>query len=123
MSAAQNPFAQPFAPEAFAPEPAPAPAAGQAAAAAPALSLTRAMTEARRAVAVFTELPVDAVAACTPEGAGWRVEVDVVESRARMGDNDLLATFEVGIAPSGEVTGFRRLGRYLRDDAPRRDRG
>jgi hypothetical protein len=72
---------------------------------------------ARQAVAFFTELPVDAVAACRPEGEGWIVVVDVVESRARLGDNDLIAAFEVTLDAVGVAQGLRRLRRYHRDDA------
>ena len=37
-------------------------------------------------------------------------------SHARLGDNDLLATYEMSLAPSGEVTAFNRLRRYHRED-------
>ncbi|MGF1469971.1 MAG: gas vesicle protein GvpO [Sandaracinaceae bacterium] len=75
---------------------------------------------ARQAVAFFTELPVDAVASCNPGPDGWTAVVDVVEARARMGDNDLLAIYEVRLAAQARVEGLTRLGRYRRDDAAER---
>jgi hypothetical protein len=62
---------------------------------------------------------IDGVAACELGDDGfWRVEVEVVESRARMGDNDLLAAYDVRLGEAGEVRGFRRLRRYFREVGP-----
>ena len=80
------------------------------------ISLIEAMSAARRSVALFTELPVDSVVTCESTETGWRVLVDVIEAAARLGDNDLLATYEMSLAPSGEVTAFNRLRRYHRED-------
>lgn len=83
------------------------------------MTLVEAMSLARRSVALFTELQIDAVASCERVDAQWRVCVDVIEAAARMGDNDLLCTYEVMIDPAGEVTRFNRLQRYHRNDAAR----
>jgi hypothetical protein len=83
------------------------------------LSLVEAMSLARRSVALFTELKVDSVATCETQEQGWRVVVDVIEAKARMGDNDLLASYEVIISNAGEVSRYGRVGRYRRDDAAR----
>ena len=82
-------------------------------------SLVEAMSLARRTVAMFTELAVDAVPECAPDDDGWRVVVDVVESAARLGDNDLIASYEVRITGSGDISGFQRIARYNRIDAAR----
>ncbi|MEM8869598.1 MAG: gas vesicle protein GvpO [Pseudomonadota bacterium] len=81
-----------------------------------ALSLVDAMAIARRSVAVFTELPIDSVVSCIALDGGWQVNIDVIEGAARMGDNDLLAAYEVSISPSGEVSAFSRKRRYHRED-------
>lgn len=78
----------------------------------------RIAAQARQAVAFFTELPIDAVASCKPAPPGWIAHVDVVESRARLGDNDLIATYEVRLTQAGEVEGLTRLRRYRRDTPP-----
>jgi hypothetical protein len=72
---------------------------------------------ARATVAFFTELPVDAVASCLRRGSEWVVRVDVVEARARLGDNDLIASYEIVLDAAGAVLGLERTGRYHRDDA------
>lgn len=81
-----------------------------------------AMSLARRAVALYTELRVDAVANCEMIDGVWRVSVDVVEAPARMGDNDLIAAYDVTLSPEGDVTKFTRTGRYHRNDAARAGR-
>lgn len=68
-------------------------------------------------VADMTALTPDAVAQCNKGADGqWTVVVDVIESPARMGDNDLLAAYEVAIGPDGDMAGFKRLRRYHRED-------
>ncbi len=80
---------------------------------------TEAIEAARRAISATGHADIDAVAACEAvEDGSWRVEVEVVESHARMGDNDLIAAFDVRVAETGEVRGFRRLRRYFREDGP-----
>jgi hypothetical protein len=93
-----------------------------AAPAARALALPEAMSLARRSVALFTELTIDSVANCEKAEGGWRVVVDVIEVPARMGDNDLIASYEVMVGADGEVGRFTRLGRYHRNDAARAGR-
>jgi hypothetical protein len=79
--------------------------------------LLEAIAIARRTVAMLTELPIDSVAGCErTAGGGWRIVVDAVEAKARMGDDDLLATHEVILAADGELAGFSRLRRYRRED-------
>jgi hypothetical protein len=80
------------------------------------IALIEAMAVARRSVEQLTSLRIDAVAKTErlPDG-GWTVTIDVVEAKARMGNNDLLCAYEVTLAPDGELTGFGRRHRYLRE--------
>jgi hypothetical protein len=80
------------------------------------ISLVEAMAIARRSVEQLTSLRIDAVAR-TERAAdgGWTVTIDVVEAKARMGNNDLLCAYEVTLASDGELTGFGRRHRYLRE--------
>lgn len=82
------------------------------------LTLMEAIGIARRTVAALTDLPLDAVASSErhPEG-GWRVVVDAIESPARLGDNDLIASHEVVLGADGALLGFSRLRRYRREEA------
>lgn len=79
--------------------------------------LKDAIAIARRSVTGITEQKIDAVASCEKQDGGtWHVVLDVVDSHARLGDNDLLASFEVHIDSSGEVTYCARTRRYRRED-------
>lgn len=81
------------------------------------LTMQAAIGIARDTVASMTVLSFDSVGRCE-RGAdgGWVVQVDVIESVARMGDNDLLATFAVEIDAEGEPLQVNRLRRYHRED-------
>lgn len=84
-----------------------------------AIGPTEAIEAARRAMKATGHPEIDGVAACEVASDGaWRVEVEVIESHARMGDNDLLAAYDVRLGAAGEILGFRRLRRYYREDAP-----
>ena len=74
---------------------------------------------ARDMIVELTEQSFDAIAACEATSEGWRVEVDVIESRARMGDDDLITIYQLEIDLEGVLRGYRRLGRRRRfEDAP-----
>jgi hypothetical protein len=45
---------------------------------------------------------------------GWRVQIEVVESRRIPETTDILAVYEVDVDTDGMVTGYRRLNRYVR---------
>lgn len=81
------------------------------------LTILQAIDQAKEAVAAMTGLTVDSVVHCSrSDDLNWGVSVDVVESFARMGDNDLLATYELSIGPSGDMLSYSRIRRYHRED-------
>lgn len=45
---------------------------------------------------------------------GWRIQIEVVESRRIPETTDILAVYEVDVDTDGAVTGYRRLNRYVR---------
>ena len=83
----------------------------------PRLSMMDAIVQAKTAVATMTVLQFDQIARCERQtDGGWTVVIDVVESVARMGDNDLLASYEVRIDAEGEPVNVARTRRYHRED-------
>jgi hypothetical protein len=83
----------------------------------PRLSMMDAIVQAKTAVATMTVLQFDQIARCERQQDGtWIIVIDVVESMARMGDNDLLASYEVRIDPDGEPVNVARTRRYHRED-------
>ncbi|MEL6207372.1 MAG: gas vesicle protein GvpO [Pseudomonadota bacterium] len=88
----------------------------QADAAAP-LHFADALALARRTVEEVTGLPIDGIAdSGADQSGGWRIVVEVIESPARIGENDLLAAHEVRLSADGAVTGFARRSRYRREE-------
>lgn len=85
--------------------------------ASPPLSMPAVIREAKSLVADMTGLVPDSIAQCQKaEDGSWTVVVDVIESPARMGDNDLLAAYQVHFGAGGDMTAFERLRRYHRED-------
>ncbi|MEM9707966.1 MAG: gas vesicle protein GvpO [Pseudomonadota bacterium] len=81
------------------------------------MSVAEAIAKARMAMAAITPAPVDAVRSCQRrESNGWTATVEVIESPARLGDNDLISAYEIAIDEFGEIQQFQRIGRYHRED-------
>ncbi|MEO1362909.1 MAG: gas vesicle protein GvpO [Pseudomonadota bacterium] len=84
---------------------------------APSMTIMQAIAHARETITAMTGLPIDSVVQCKRgENLNWGIALDVVESPARMGDNDLLATYEVEITAGGDMQSFQRIRRYHRED-------
>lgn len=81
------------------------------------MKLQDASRMAREMIKDLTGVEVDAVSLCQKNGDDWIVEADVVESAARMGDDDLLTAYRLDISGEGELISFRRIGRHKRTDA------
>jgi hypothetical protein len=71
---------------------------------------------AKDAVQAITGFKADAVTRCEPRDTGWYAVVDVLESKARVGDNDLISTYELMMDANAEVTSYKRLRRYYRTE-------
>ncbi len=71
---------------------------------------------AKAAVQEITGFKADAVTRCEQREGGWLAIVDVLESKARVGDNDLISTYELILDPEAEVSSYRRLRRYYRTE-------
>jgi len=69
---------------------------------------------ARAAVREVLELPFETIARCAPEGAGWIVEVDVTESKAKLPDNDIIARYQFKFDGDGEISAYERIQRSTR---------
>lgn len=50
-------------------------------------------------------------------GDGWRVDIEVVESRRIPDSTDILAVYRVEVDEEGELVSYRRAGRYYRGRA------
>lgn len=83
----------------------------------PRTTMMDAIAQAKVAIAAMTLLPIDSISQCTKGATDtWTITVDVIESPARMGDNDLIASYAVEIGYDGELIAFSRTRRYHRED-------
>lgn len=81
------------------------------------IGLIEAICKAKDTVADIAGLRVDAVAHCERnEDHSWKVIIDVIESNARMGDNDLISSYEVRLGATGQVLFCSRIRRYRREE-------
>lgn len=80
------------------------------------LGMAGAIALAKSEVAAMSDATIDGVSRCerAPDGS-WTVVLDLVESPARMGENDLLAAYELLIDPDGHVVRIERMQRYRRE--------
>lgn len=69
---------------------------------------------AAEAVADLTGCPIAGVSGVDSVDGGWAVSVDVVELTRIPDTTSVLATYEVRIDGDNEVTGYRRVRRFLR---------
>lgn len=84
------------------------------------VSMVAAVKLARAEIRAVSDKPVDSVAKCERAGdGGWLIALDLVESPARMGENDLLSRFVMQMEADGSVVGIEHAGRYRREDGPR----
>lgn len=81
------------------------------------LVLMEALALAQRVAEQLSGRSVDSVVNSEPNAqGGWNIDIDVLEAKAKMGTNDLLSCFRIGLAPDGSLIGYSRLRRYHRED-------
>lgn len=78
---------------------------------------SRIAADAVRQLAELTTKEVEGVTALHKNDDGWTVELEVLELRRVPTTTDVLATYEVTLDTSGEMEGYRRVGRYVRGQA------
>jgi hypothetical protein len=81
------------------------------------LTGTRVAEQAVRQLGELTSKEIEGVTSLQKNDDGWVVELDVLELRRVPMTTDVLATYQVTLDSSGELEGYRRLGRYVRGQA------
>jgi hypothetical protein len=74
---------------------------------------TVALSAARELADLIGHVP-EGIVATEKTDDGWRVQVEVVESRRIPETTDIMAVYEVDLDAEAVVTGYRRLNRYVR---------
>ncbi|MFJ2745775.1 gas vesicle protein [Streptomyces sp. NPDC087440] len=72
---------------------------------------------AREQVSELTGMPAESVSSFEQSEDGWVLRVEVLELERVPDTMSLLASYEVQLDHDGELTGYRRVGRYARGQA------
>ena len=78
------------------------------------LTAAEAGRDALRQLVDLTGKEPEGVSGVEPSEDGWIVMVDMVEDRKIPSTSDMLATYEMELAPDGELISYRRVRRYTR---------
>ena len=83
----------------------------------PALGMGEAIAMAKIEFDAINDLPIDQVIRSERrEDGGWVIVLEVIESPARMGENDFLAAFSLTLDARGALEGVERVDRYRREE-------
>jgi Gas vesicle synthesis protein GvpO len=78
------------------------------------VSATTAARRAAEAVSELTGHAVETVISLAPCDEGWKIGVEVVETRRIPDSADILASYEVQLDSSGDLVSYRRTQRFAR---------
>ena len=77
-------------------------------------------TRALREIEGLVGCPAEGVSGIRKDGDGWVVLVDVLELARTPATTDVIGLYEVTMNGGGEVSGYRRVKRYLRSQVEER---
>lgn len=80
------------------------------------MTLTNMIQMARRQLGELTGLAVASTISVRKDGAGWRVQAEVVEKKSLFDGQDILAAYELAVDGEGNVVNFTRIGMRRRMD-------
>lgn len=78
------------------------------------MNVTELIERTKQQMAAITGLSPETVSRLDPAEHGWNVGIDMLEHRSIPRTHDLLATFEVSLDDGGNITCWRRIGRFVR---------
>ena len=78
------------------------------------MTAAEAARAALRQIAELTDKQPEGVTGVERTDDGWIVGLELVEDQRIPSSSDILATYEIGIGPEGEMESYRRIRRYAR---------
>lgn len=79
------------------------------------MNMMEATQIARQSVETVTGKVFENVSYCRKDGDNWMVGVEIIDNKARISDNDVVAEYEVIISvKSGDLVSYSRKRRYNR---------
>jgi len=77
-------------------------------------NLANLVEDTKRQMTSITGMPYDTISQFDQAADGWTMVIDMLEHRSVPRTQDLLSSYEVVVDTSGQVTSWRRTGRYTR---------
>jgi hypothetical protein len=68
----------------------------------------------RAAIETLTGRPPEHTSRCEATDNGWELQFEVLETRGRLTDNDIFATYLLKLDSDGELLAYQRTRRYTR---------
>lgn len=68
----------------------------------------------KRQMTAITGLAPDTISRFDRAEGGWALAIDMLEHKSIPRTQDLLASFEVSLDERGQITSWRRTGRFIR---------
>jgi hypothetical protein len=72
------------------------------------------VVKAREALELITGHKPENVIRCEKLPEGWSVQIEIMELKGRLADNDMMANYVIALDAKGEVESFERLSQYAR---------
>lgn len=85
------------------------------------IGATEAVAQAAAHVRAMTGRSPESVTSMERTEDGWRIGIEVVESRRVPDSTDILAVYQVDLDPDGDLLSYRREDRYPRGRFPREE--
>ena len=73
-----------------------------------------ALTAGRTAIEAITGKPPEHTSRCAAAESGWELQFEVLETRGRLADNDIIASYVLQLDENGDLLGYERTRRYSR---------
>ncbi|MBB4200734.1 hypothetical protein CCR94_19275 [Rhodoblastus sphagnicola] len=81
------------------------------------MNTLQATRKAKETVVEITGKDAESVSRCERDDKVWTIVLDIIESKARIADNDVIASYELILDLAGDLQRYMRLRRYRRADA------
>ncbi len=69
---------------------------------------------ARSAIEALMGKAPESTSRCEKSQDGWEVQVEMLESKGRLADNDIISSYVLRLDAAGDLTAYQRTRRYTR---------
>jgi Gas vesicle synthesis protein GvpO len=69
---------------------------------------------AKAAVEAVTGIKAEVMSRCEKQGDFWAITAEIVETKARIADNDMMASYVLTLDSTADLVSYERTRRYVR---------